>query len=92
MKTIRVILTKDDAEAVVTFQYRNTDWPVNIQWTGNRKAFRLADRCLVDCLSSLYSLEETVDFQAKQCGAAFRIEDLGGEVAMEWDRVVGDDE
>lgn len=89
MKVIRVILHKEGAEASLTLHFKDTGWPVKARWTGRRRAFRLSDGGVVDCMCGFHRLEETVAFQAAQCGATFLIRDLGGELMLEWDRVIG---
>lgn len=79
MKTIKVTLTKEGAQATCTLEYVYTDIPREGKWAGNHKAFRLSDGLLMDLSCSLERLPRVVEFQAHQCGATFQIEDLGGE-------------
>ncbi|MCX6873849.1 MAG: hypothetical protein NTW21_08580 [Verrucomicrobia bacterium] len=88
MKTIRITLTKPGAQAVCTHRYRLTEWPAESTWAGNRSAFPLNDGSLPCLLASYHRLEATVAHQAAQSGAAFTIEDLGGEAVMWTDEII----
>lgn len=88
MKTLRITFTKDHARAVCLIRYRETTWPEGSNWEGDRKAFRLCDGSMIDPRASLELLEEIVDHQARQCGASFEIEDLGGDAARWTDEVI----
>ena len=88
MKTLRITFTKDLARAVCLIRYRETSWPEDSAWEGDRKAFRLGNGSMIHPKASLELLEETVAHQARQCGASFEIEDLGGEVVRWTDEVI----
>ncbi len=78
MKTIRITLTKPDAQVTCTHLYRYQDWPIETTWSGNRQAFQLPSGRVPSLMNGLDNLEETVAFQANLCGAKYTIEDLGG--------------
>ena len=84
MKTIRITLTKEGAQASVTHIFRSTDWPRETTWAGNRKPFATVAGKPLNFLSSLDTLPRVVEFQAALCGAEYTIEDLGGE-AVTWE-------
>ena len=78
MKTIRITLTKQDAQATCTHRYRYQDWPIETLWSGNRAAF-MVDGRVPGFSGGLDNLERVVAYQANLCGAEYSIEDLGGE-------------
>jgi hypothetical protein len=82
MKTIRITLTKDGAQATITHRYHFTHHPVETTWAGNRDAFK-ADGRVPAFTDGIEKLERCVAHQAALCGAQFTIEDLGGD-ALEW--------
>lgn len=82
MKTFRVTLTKDGAQAACTLQYKLAH-EADAYWSGNVAAFKLTDGQLPDFDFPIDSLPRVVAHQASQSGATFTIEDLGGE-AVEW--------
>ena len=84
MKTIRITLTKDGAQAACTLQYIGTDSPRSATWSGNRDAFKLSGGMAPDFGFPIESLPDVVAHQAAQSGATFTIEDLGGE-AVTWE-------
>ena len=88
MKTIRITVEKEGAQAVCINRYHWDDHPETSEWTGNRKAFMLTCGEPVDFAFSLYDLPEDCAFQCAQCGATFQIEDLGGETEMWMDNVI----
>ena len=91
MKTIRITLTKEGAQATITHRYRNSDHPAQTTWAGNREAFK-ADGRVPSFTDGIDNLPRQVAHQAALCGATFTIEDLGGE-AQEWrDNVIFTDE
>lgn len=80
MKTIRITLVKEGAQATVTHGYRQTDWPNETTWAGNKDAFAVHGR-VPGFIDGIEKLERCVAHQAALCGAEFTIEDLGGEAA-----------
>jgi hypothetical protein len=78
MKTIRITLGKDGAQAVCTNRYHFDHAPESSAWTGN-----LRDGRPLDLTFSLFKLDRVCAFQCAQCGATYKIEDLGGE-AITW--------
>jgi hypothetical protein len=85
MKTIRITLTKDGAQAVCTLQYKVESGPLSITWLGNREAFKLTRGGLPDFTAfPIDSLPNVVAHQASQSAATFTIEDLDGE-ARTWE-------
>lgn len=78
MKTIRITLTKPDAQVTCTHRYRYQDWPIETTWSGNRAAFEMPSGKQVTLHGGLDRLERVVEFQANLCGAKYTIEDLGG--------------
>lgn len=92
MKTIRITLTKQGAQATCTHGYHFTNWPVETTWQGNRDAFKTPEGWRITCMDGIDNLQRQVAHQAALCGAKFTIEDLGGE-ALEWrDNVIFTDE
>lgn len=83
MKTLRITFTKQGARAVCMMRYRETTWPDDSLWSGDREAFRLNDGEPISPCGSLELLAATVAHQAGQCDASFEIEDLGGD-AFRW--------
>jgi len=88
MKTVKITLNKEGAQAACTLQYHFTDWPEKVTWAGNRKAFVLKSGHLIHPTGPLEKLDGKVAFQASQCGATFKIEDLGGEAETWTDEVL----
>jgi hypothetical protein len=91
MKTIRITLSKTGAQAVCRLKYHFTTNPEFARWTGDRKAFRLANGNLPSFLFPIDSLESVVAHQAVQSGANYQVEDLGGEAITWTDNVIGGD-
>lgn len=89
MKTIRITLTKEGAQATITHRYRVHYEPDETTWQGNREAFKTPEGWQVTCFDSIYNLERQVAHQANLCGATFTIEDLGGEFIFSHDIVRG---
>ena len=87
MKTIRITLVKEGAQATCTHRYHFKDWPIDTTWAGNREAFK-ADGRLLDFTDGTHNLEEQVRHQANLCGATYKIDDLGGEAATWIDDVI----
>ena len=92
MKTIRITLTKEGAQATCTMRYRVHYSPDETTWSGNRDAFKLHGAQLPDFEFSIYSLPRVIAHQAAQSGATFTIEDLGGEFIFSHDIVRGPSE
>jgi hypothetical protein len=82
MKTIRITLTKEGAQATCTHIYHFTCEPQKTTWAGNRNAF-MVDGRVPGFSDGIDKLERVVAFQAGLCNATYTIEDLGGE-AQEW--------
>lgn len=80
MKTLRITLVKQGAQATVTHRYRQTDWPYETTWAGNKDAFAINGH-VPGFMDGIEKLERTVAHQAALCSAEFTIEDLGGEAA-----------
>lgn len=89
MKTIRITLTKEGAQAACTQQMKVTHWPADVSWAGNREAFRFPDGSLIDHFGGLDHLQTVAEHFAALCGAEFTIEDLGGEAIFARDIVRG---
>ena len=89
MKTIRITLTKEGAQATCTHRYRDCSWPMDSTWAGNSEAFRLPSGRIPPLRASLLVLEPQVAHQAALCGATYTIEDLGGEAIFSHDIVRG---
>ncbi|MEI6175942.1 MAG: hypothetical protein WCS43_03550 [Verrucomicrobiota bacterium] len=87
MKTIKITLEKEGAQATCTHVFRTDDWPMETTWAGNHGAFMMPSGRLIPCLDGIDNLPETVAFQANLCGATFKIEDLGGEVQVWHSRI-----
>lgn len=87
MKTIKITLEKEGAQATCTHLYRETSHPEETTWAGNRAAFPGTTGEPISCFASLERLERVVSFQAKLCGATYKIEDLGGEATRWMDEV-----
>jgi hypothetical protein len=81
MKTIRITLSKDGAQAACTMEYQLDHQPLHTTWSGNRDAFKLAGGQLPDFGFPIDSLPRVIAHQAAQSGATFTLEDLGGEAA-----------
>ena len=84
MKTIRITLTKDGAQATITHRYRVHSEPYDTTWAGNRDAFK-ADGRVPHFSDGILTLERVVAHQAALCGASYTIEDLGGEYVLSHD-------
>ena len=82
MKTIRITLTKEGAQAACTLQYKLDHETADASWSGNVEAFKLRDGQLPDFDFPMHSLPRVIAHQAAQSGATFTIEDLGGEAAI----------
>ena len=88
MKTIRITLIKEGAQATITHLYRFQQWPDQTTWAGNRDAFMVDGR--VPAFSDgLDNLERVVAFQANLCAASYKIEDLGGEAIFALNPICG---
>ncbi len=83
MKTIKITLEKEGAQATVTHVFHYDDFPLQTTWAGNKEAFQAPDGRVPAFRDGIENLPETVAFQANLCGATFKIEDLGGE-AVRW--------
>jgi hypothetical protein len=86
MKTIRITLVKEGAQATCTHRYHFDDFPEDTTWAGNREAFKANGR-LLDFTDGILNLEEQVRHQSALCAATYKIEDLGGEALMWLDNV-----
>lgn len=84
MKTIRITLTKDGAQATCTQLFKVTHWPAEISWAGNHEAFVFPDGSIIEHFGGLDNLQPVVEHFSRLCGATFTIEDLGGE-AIIWE-------
>lgn len=82
MKTIKITLKKEGAQATCTHVYRTDAFPIQTIWSGNHEAFMMPSGRLIPCLDGIDNLPETVAFQANLCGATFKIEDLGGDLQV----------
>ena len=89
MKTIRITLVKEGAQAACTQQYRVTEWPSDISWAGNREAFRFPDGTVIEHFGGLDNLQRVAEHFARLCGATFTIEDLGGEALFALNPICG---
>jgi hypothetical protein len=89
MKIITVLLSKPGATARAEIRYKDASWPVQIDWSGEQKAFRLRDGSPIHLGASLDRLPEIVAHQASQAAATFEIQDNGGEAPMRTDNLVG---
>jgi len=87
MKTIKITLEKEGAQATVTHVFRTDDFPIQTTWAGNKDAFQAPDGRVPSFRDGVDNLPETVAFQAKLCGASFKIEDLGGELQVWHSRI-----
>jgi hypothetical protein len=87
MKTIRITLVKDGAQAVCTNKYHFKNDPESSDWTGNHQAFTLRDGRPLDLSFSIDALDKVCAFQCAQCAATYTIEDLGGEAVFWTDHV-----
>ena len=85
MKTIRITLVKEGAQATITHLFRTHDFPDQTTWQGNREAFTAPDGRVPAFTAGIYNLERVVTHQANLCGATFTIEDLGGEAIFAHD-------
>lgn len=90
MKTFTVKLTKEGKSATAVIRYRDSSWPHEIQWSGDRAAFRLSDGSPVQLLATMDKLYETVAHQANQAGAMRSIQDDGGKAEMRRDELKGE--
>ena len=87
MKTIRITLVKEGAQATCTHRYHFDDFPEETTWAGNRAAFKSPQGLDMSFTASIDNLERNVAHQAALCGATYKIEDLGGESVMWLDNV-----
>ena len=90
MKTYTVKLTQGDKTATAVIRYRDASWPHEIEWTGERAAFRLRDGNPVQLLATMDRLRETVEHQATQAGAVWKISDDGGKAPLRMDELKGE--
>ena len=87
MKTIKITLEKEGAQATCIHVFRTDSSPIQTTWAGNKAAFQAPDGRVPAFWDVLDNLPETVAFQANLCGATFKIEDLGGEVQVWHSRI-----
>jgi len=83
MKILKITFRKEGHVTSCIIRYRTTDWPADIKWSGDHRAFVMPSGRLLPCIDTLESIGDTAAHQAGLCGATFEIEDLGGE-ATEW--------
>ena len=88
MKTLKVTLSKDGAQATCTLKYQSTDWPEEEAWLGNHKAFKISQGIMLSLANPLEDLEPSVKHISAKFGWTYHIEDLGGEAKMWTDNVI----
>jgi hypothetical protein len=91
MRTYTVIFRKPSIYAKATIRFVNASWPDEVQWQGERSAFRLSDGSMVAMLCTMDRVAATAAHQAAQAGATFTVTHDGGEAAMRVDHVLPGD-